>query len=72
MFPRLDPWTRAREATAEMEQHLAAIARLADERAMAIRDLLDSGLTRAEVARGLGVTPAIVTKILKRPAAAAR
>ncbi|MGH9011101.1 MAG: helix-turn-helix domain-containing protein [Acidimicrobiia bacterium] len=53
-----------------MEQHLAAIARLADERALAIQELLDRGLTRAEVARRLGVTPAVITKILKRPVVA--
>jgi transposase-like protein len=64
---RQDPWARARRATDEMEQHLAAIARLADERALAIQELLDRGLTRAEVARRLGVTPAVITKILKRP-----
>jgi DNA invertase Pin-like site-specific DNA recombinase len=62
-----DPWSRTRQATHEMEQHLAAIARLADERALAIHELLDQGLTRSEVARGLGVTPAVITKILKRP-----
>jgi transposase-like protein len=50
-----------------MEQHLEAIARLADERAVAIQQLLERGLTRSEVARGLGVTPAVITKILKRP-----
>jgi len=65
-----DPWVRARRATEEMEEHLAAIARLADERAVAIRELLDDGLMRADVARGLGVTPAVITKILKRPVVA--
>ena len=45
-----DPWARARRATKEMDKHLAAIARLADERALAVRELLDGGLTRAEVA----------------------
>ena len=69
---RQDPWARARTATDEMEQHLAAIARLADERALAIQELLDRGLTRIEVARRLGVTPAVITKILKRPVVAAR
>lgn len=64
---RKDPWARATRATAEMERHLAAIARLADERALAIQELLDQGLTRSEVARRLGVTPAVITKILKRP-----
>jgi len=53
-----------------MERHLAAIARLADERALAIQELLDRGLTRSEVARGLSVTPAVITKILKRPVVA--
>ncbi|MDQ1498357.1 MAG: hypothetical protein QOI86_1697, partial [Actinomycetota bacterium] len=62
-----DPWVRARRATDKMEQHLAAIAHLADDRAVAIHELLDLGLTRSEVARGLGVTPAVITKILKRP-----
>ncbi|HEV7685912.1 MAG TPA: helix-turn-helix domain-containing protein [Acidimicrobiia bacterium] len=62
-----DPWVRARRATDKMEQHLAAIAHLADDRAVAIQELLDLGLTRSEVARGLGVTPAVITKILKRP-----
>lgn len=64
-----DAWARAREATVEMEYHLSAIARLADERALAIQELLDLGLTRSEVARRLGVTPAVITKILKRPVA---
>jgi hypothetical protein len=64
---RTDPWDRARKATEEMERHLAAIARLADERALAIQELLDRGLTRSDVARDLGVTPAVITKILKRP-----
>ena len=50
-----------------MEYHLSAIARLADERALAVQELLDRGLTRSEVARRLGVTPAVITKILKRP-----
>ena len=67
---RQDPWARARRATEEMDQHLEAIARLADQRAVAIQELLDRGLTRAEVARGLGVTPAVITKILKRPVVA--
>jgi hypothetical protein len=64
---RGDPWARARKATTEMEHHLSEIARLADERALAIQELLDQGLTRSEVARRLGVTPAVITKILKRP-----
>ena len=62
-----DAWERARTATEEMEQHLAAIARLADERAVAIWELLDQGFTRSDVARRLGVTPAVITKILRRP-----
>jgi predicted transcriptional regulator len=64
---RKDPWVRARKAAEEMERHLAAIARLADERAVAIQELVDHGLTRSEVACRLGVTPAVITKILKRP-----
>ena len=66
-MPGKDAWTRARAAPEELERHLAAIARLADERALAIQELLDRGLTRSEVARRLGVTPAVITKILKRP-----
>lgn len=62
-----DPWARARRATEEMEEHLTAIARLADERALAVRELLQAGLTRSEVARRMGVTPAVITKILRRP-----
>jgi predicted transcriptional regulator len=54
-------------ATEKMDNHLAAIAGLADDRAVALRELLERGFTRAEIARGLGVTPAVVTKILKRP-----
>jgi predicted transcriptional regulator len=63
---RGDAWDRARQATDEMEQHLAAIARLADDRAVAIRELLEHGFTRSEVARRLGVTPAVITKVLSR------
>ena len=62
----VDPLFRALQATEAMDGHLAAIARLADDRALAVRELLEGGLTRAEVARQLGVTPAVVTKILKR------
>jgi predicted transcriptional regulator len=62
-----DPWARARMATEKMDNHLSAIAGLADDRAVALRELLERGFTRAEIARGLGVTPAVVTKILKRP-----
>lgn len=67
-----DPWARARRATEEMDAHLEAIAQLADERAAAVRELLDLGLTRSEIARGLGVTPAVITKILKRPVVVGR
>jgi len=69
-MPYSDPWVRARRATAEMEHHLDALAHLADERAIAVRELLERGLTRSEIARGLGVTPAVITKILKRPGTA--
>jgi transcriptional regulator with XRE-family HTH domain len=34
---------------------------------VAIRELLDHGFTRSEVARRLGVTPAVITKVLSRP-----
>ena len=68
-MPHGDAWARAQRTTAEMERHLGAIARLADERAVAIRELLDHGFTRSEVARRLGVTPAVITKVLRRPVA---
>ena len=54
-------------ATEDMDKHLTAIAGLADARTLALRELLERGFSRAEIARGLGVTPAVVTKILKRP-----
>ena len=67
-MPSSDPWLRARRATEEMEQHLDALAHLADDRAIAVRELLGHGLSRSDIARGLGVTPSVITKILKRPA----
>lgn len=66
-MPQGDAWARAQRTTAEMERHLGAIARLADERAVAIQELLEHGFTRSEVARRLGVTPAVITKVLRRP-----
>lgn len=69
-MPQGDAWARAQRTTEEMERHLAAIARLADQRAAAIRELLNHGFTRSEVARRLGVTPAVITKVLRRPVVA--
>lgn len=69
-MPQGDAWARAQRTTEGMERHLAAIARLADERAVAIQELLDHGFTRSEVARRLGVTPAVITKVLRRPVVA--
>jgi hypothetical protein len=69
-MPQGDAWARAQRTTEEMERHLAAIARLADERAVAIQELLDHGFTRSEIARHLGVTPAVITKVLRRPVVA--
>lgn len=61
-----DPLLVARRATQQMELHRTALARLADERADAIQAALAAGLSRADVARGLGVTPQAITKVLNR------
>lgn len=61
-----DPLTRARNATAKMDTHRAALARLADERAEAVRDAIAAGMSRSAVARELGVTPQAITKLLLR------
>lgn len=61
-----DPLIRARRAAAQMETHRAALARLADERAEAVRDALAAGMSRSAVARELGVTPQAITKLLLR------
>lgn len=49
-----------------MDTHRAALARLADERAAAVRDALAAGMTRSQVARALGVSPQAITQLLQR------
>lgn len=48
-----------------MDTHRAALARLAQERADAIREALAGGLSQADVARELGVTRQAVSKALR-------
>jgi DNA-directed RNA polymerase specialized sigma24 family protein len=50
-----------------MDTHRAALARLADERAQAIRDALAGGMSQAEVAKALGITRQAVNQALMRP-----
>lgn len=61
-----DPLTRARRAAARMDDHRAALARLASERAEAIREAIASGLSQADVARELGISRQAITKLLQR------
>lgn len=61
-----DPLTRARRAAAQMDTHRAALARLGQERADAIRDALAGGMSRSQIARELGVSPQAITKLLAR------
>lgn len=63
----MDALERARHAAAAMDTHRAAMARLAQERADAIREAIATGMSRSEVARALGVSPQAVTKLLQRP-----
>lgn len=62
-----DPIDRARRLAARMDTHRAALARLADERAQAIRDALAGGMSQAEVAKALGITRQAVNQALMRP-----
>lgn len=61
-----DPLTRARRAAAQMDTHRAALARLAQERADAVREAIAGGMSRSAIARELGVTPQAITKLLGR------
>lgn len=63
----VDPLTRARRTAAQMDTHRAAMARLAQERAEAVREAIATGMSRAEVARALGISPQAITKLLQRP-----
>lgn len=62
-----DPIARARRAAARMDDHRAALSRLADERAAAVRAALATGMSRSEVARELGISKQALALILKRP-----
>jgi DNA-binding NarL/FixJ family response regulator len=65
-----DPLVDARRAAAEMDNHRAALAALADQRAEAVRRAIAGGLSRSDVARSLGVTRQAITKLLTdRPGA---
>lgn len=62
----LDPVARAKATVSSMDGHRQAILTLADIRAGAVRQLLDAGITQAEIARRLGVTPPAVAKMVRR------
>lgn len=62
-----DPLARALAAGRAMAALSKDIEGLSDLRAAAIAELVASGVRRSEVARRLGVTPAIVTRALARP-----
>jgi transposase-like protein len=49
-----------------MDSHRAALARLAQERADAVREAVAGGMKRSEVARQLGISPQAITKLLGR------
>jgi CRP-like cAMP-binding protein len=59
------PLERARRASLAMEHHRAALATLAVERAEATHEAIAGGMSRAEVARDLGITRQAVAKLLK-------
>ena len=61
-----DPILKAKLCVEDMEKHREAIARLAEMRAAAVQEALDSGMTRAQVARALGVSPQAITQLLAR------
>ncbi len=59
---------RARAAGAAIETHRAAMGAARLRRAAAVRDALDAGMLRSQVARALGITPQAITKLLKEEA----
>lgn len=59
-----DPLTRARHAAARIDECRAAMARLAEERADAIREAISEGMSQSDVARALGVSPQAISKAL--------
>jgi hypothetical protein len=60
-----DHLERARAASAAIETHRAAMGAARLRRAAAVRDALDAGMSRSQIARALGVTPQAITKLLK-------
>lgn len=72
--PRLDAVTpegarhlaRARRASVKIEQAREAQSRYAAERADAIRAAIEAGVSKAQVARELGIGGPAVTAILER------
>ena len=64
--PLSDHVARARRLAAEMDIHRAAMARLAQERADAVREAIAGGMSRSDIARALGVSPQAITKLLQR------
>lgn len=65
--PESELLARLEAATAEIEAHRQAMRALGAVRAQAVRALLAHGLSRAEVARRLGVHPNYVNQLAKRP-----
>lgn len=63
--PSEGPLILARRAAEAMDHHRAALGRLADERAAAVRAALGLGMSRSDVARALGISPQAITKLLK-------
>jgi hypothetical protein len=61
-----DPLARAQAAAAAMAALSLDLEALADLRADAVAEVVASGVSRSEVARRLGVTPAIVTRAMAR------
>lgn len=57
---------RARTAASMIEDHRQAMATLASIRAEAIRELVEAGRSKADIARELGVSPSAVSNLLAR------
>lgn len=61
-----DPLDTVREAKTEIERVRREMVVLADIRAGAIAELEAGGMSRAEIARRLGVSRNTVTRVLRR------
>lgn len=62
---KLPPLQRLTEAVALMNEHRAAIGRLARIRASAVRELTASGMSVAAVAKAVGVTRQEIYRLLR-------